>query len=487
MRHREKAVFIDRELSASGLRRVISGFDTFIACRFHAMVSSLCAGVPCVVPAWSHKYREVMDEFGLGRLVLDEQELSADSLASAVLETISDGERIRERIEAALPDVRRSAMSQIEYTARLLESNGIPVKVSGTASRLDRLFYADLFRGAWMGFGADPEIRSGAASGGFVSTLAIDMLREGEIDGLIAARSSVRNGSLSFETVLCRTAEEILDCRTSIYSDFNHAAGIIDILRREKGRFAAVALPCQWTWIGRWLSGGPERAGELVLRIGLWCGHATHRRLIDDFLDAHGVDTGEMERLWYRKGHWGGGMTILMKDGSKRVIPFRTGYGTFQNLYADCMGRCLSCEDHFARDSDISFGDCWLPEMKKRRIKHSMAVAMTGAGRAAGERLTRPGTAFAAEIPPVLALQAQKRSVIWHTFGTAGREKAAKLFGARVRGSGTYPARWNDVLSGAMVLLSRKAFAGRMRQRLMSLPRPFHYMYMLVMKSFMNF
>ena len=487
MRNRDRAVFIDRELSAAGLRDVISRFDCFVACRFHAMISALCVRVPCVVPAWSHKYREVMEEFGLGRYVVDTPELSLDRLVETILETLSDREEISRRIDDSLPAVRESARSQLEYTAALLKEAWTGIRVGGISSRLYEEIYQENLRKAWMGYSADASVRDGAASGGLVSTLLIDMLDRGEIDGVIAARTSSGENGLDFETVLCRTPGEILDCRTSIYSDFNHAAGIIDLLRETEGRFAAVALPCQWTWIKKWLDSGRPHAGKLALKVGLWCGHATHRRLIDDFLDIKGIGTGDIAGLWYRKGSWRGMTEVLMKDGGTRRIPFSHGYGLFQNLYVDCMGRCLSCEDHFAGDADISFGDAWLPEMKERRIKHSMAVALSTAGEVAGECLVSSGAALAVEVPPVLAVQAQKRAVIWHTYGTAGREKLSGIFGVKVNGSGRFAARWNDRVSAFMILLARRAFSGRMRPLLLRLPWPLHYIYMLGQKTFLNF
>ncbi len=487
MRNRDRAVFIDRELSAAGLRNVISRFDCFVACRFHAMISALCVHVPCVVPAWSHKYREVMDKFELGRYVVDTPELSLDRLTEAVLETLSDGEEISRRIADSLPAVRESARSQLEYTAALLKEAGIEIRAGGISSRLYEGIYEENLRKAWMGYSADTSVCDGAASGGLVSTLLIDLLERGEIDGVIAARTSSGGNGLDFETVLCRTPGEVLDCRTSIYSDFNHAAGIINVLKETGGRFAAVALPCQWTWIRKWLRSGRPHEGELVLKVGLWCGHATHRRLIDDFLDIKGIGKGDIDRFWYRKGRWRGATELLMRDGSTRKIPFSHGYGLFQNLYVDCMGRCLSCEDHFGKDSDISFGDAWLPEMKKRRIKHSMAVALSREGEVAGERLVSSGAALVAEVPPVLAVQAQKRAVIWHTFGTAGREKLSGIFGVKVNGSGRFAARWNDCVSAFMILLARRVFSGRMRPLLLRLPWPLHYIYMLGQKIFLNF
>ncbi len=487
MRNRDRAFFIDRELSAAGLREVISGFDSFVACRFHAMISSLCVGVPCVVPAWSHKYREVMDEFGLGDLVIDMTGLNIDSLAGAVRTTLTGREEIRRKIEASLPAVRESSRSQLEYAAALLEKAEIPVRTGKTSARLYRDIYRKRLRGAWMGYSADVDIRDGAASGGLVSTLLTELLERGDIDGAITARTVPGEGGLEFETVLCRTSADILDCRTSIYSDFSHSAGIIEILKETEGRFAAVALPCQWTSIDKWLKSNRPRRGEITLRIGLWCGHATHRRLVDDFLDCRSVDRSDIRGFWYRKGRWRGTTEILMNGGSTVSIPFNHGYGLLQNLYADCMGRCLSCEDHFADDSDISFGDAWLPEMKRSRIKHSMAVSLTGRGDEAGGLLASSRRALVSEIPPVLAVQAQKRAVIWHTYGTAGREKISRIFGLRIKGSGRFPARWNDRVSAFMILLARQAFAGRMRPVMLRLPWPLHYIYMLGQKTFLNF
>jgi coenzyme F420-reducing hydrogenase beta subunit len=487
MRRKDRAVFLDSDLSASALREAISRFDCFIACRFHSMISALCVGTPCVVPAWSHKYREVMEEFGLGEFVLEKADIGHGRLIGTLHELLGGRERIRSAIAEAMPPVRASAWSQLELAARFLDEAGISFRTGGRPGRLYREIYGKDLHEAYIGYSADPEIREGAASGGLVTTLLAGLLERGEIDGVIAARTVSGEAGLEFETVLCTTMEEILDCRTSIYSDFNHASGIIEILRSAEGKFAAVALPCQWTWIDRWLGRNPWRRGEIALRIGLWCGHATGRRLIDDFLALRKIGPQEIERLWYRRGSWRGATEVLLTGGGVRRIPFSRGYGLLQNLYVDCRGRCFSCEDHFASNSDISFGDAWLPEMKARRIKHSMAVALTKKGVEAGRALAASPGARVSEVPPELAVRAQKRAVIWHTYGTAGRERVCRYFGAFAKGSGRFKARWNDVASAAMIFLAWKAFSGRARPVLLRLPWPLHYVYMLVQKTFLNF
>ncbi len=55
---------------AAELRRLVRVCDVVGVSRFHAMVGALAESVPVAVMGWSHKYAEVMDSFGLARVVL---------------------------------------------------------------------------------------------------------------------------------------------------------------------------------------------------------------------------------------------------------------------------------------------------------------------------------------------------------------------------------------------------------------------------------
>lgn len=103
---RESLVFIDEELSAAELRVVISMTDMLITSRFHGMISALAAGVPPLVFGWGHKYREVLDSFGLEDAGLDVRQLSdrrlVDEKINDVLESL---ETRQEAIADALPEI----------------------------------------------------------------------------------------------------------------------------------------------------------------------------------------------------------------------------------------------------------------------------------------------------------------------------------------------------------------------------------------------
>lgn len=487
MKRRDHAFLVVEDLTASQLRAVIARCDCLVAARFHSMISALCVGVPPVVPAWSHKYREVMSEFGLERFVIEQADIGSDSICAGIRRALDERESIKRGIETHLGAVTASAMSQLDESVRTLAGLKRMPRVGGTAARLYDRFYRDSLRAVRIGYAADAATRERAASGGLVSALLASELRGRRIDGAIACRAEIDSGRLSFKTVLCRTPDEIAACGTSIYSDFNHAREALRLLETGGGTYALVALPCQWRSINRYIEKHPAASASVKLKIGLWCGHATDRRLIEDFLRMKGIRIENARRLWYRKGLWRGRTVVELAGGETREIPFSTGYGLLQNLYVDCKARCFSCPDHFAAGADVSFGDAWLGELRSAPVKHSLAIAFTERGEAALQALAESGAAYLAEVPPEIAIQSQKRAVVWHTFGAAARNRIGGAFGLSIPDRTGIEPRWNDYLSAFLILGAYRAYASPLRPLLLRLPWQVVYPYMLAQKALLNF
>jgi polysaccharide pyruvyl transferase WcaK-like protein len=69
------------------LKRIISRFDLLIGSRFHALVSALSQGVPSICIGWSHKYENLMMDYGLADNVIA---LSSDGAAWCAIERLLD-------------------------------------------------------------------------------------------------------------------------------------------------------------------------------------------------------------------------------------------------------------------------------------------------------------------------------------------------------------------------------------------------------------
>ena len=98
---------LDCDLTAGELRHLVAHSSVLVTSRFHAMISGLATSTPTVVVGWSHKYKEVLDDFGLSNLGLDSSALNAPSeIADIVAEVLASKDEISRQISVALPDVK---------------------------------------------------------------------------------------------------------------------------------------------------------------------------------------------------------------------------------------------------------------------------------------------------------------------------------------------------------------------------------------------
>ncbi len=109
----EVAVF-DRDLDARVLRAIIGEADLFVGSRFHSMISALATGTPPLIIGWGHKYREVLERFGLSDLAMDWSEVDHRGLASAFEALEARAAPIRRQIAEALPEVVAEARANFE-------------------------------------------------------------------------------------------------------------------------------------------------------------------------------------------------------------------------------------------------------------------------------------------------------------------------------------------------------------------------------------
>ena len=96
------------------LRALIARSDILVASRFHAMISGLATATPVLVVGWSHKYREVLDEFDLGRLASDFRELDPAALAAQARALLDERDTVARQIEDGLPTVLASASRNLD-------------------------------------------------------------------------------------------------------------------------------------------------------------------------------------------------------------------------------------------------------------------------------------------------------------------------------------------------------------------------------------
>ena len=85
--NKNKTQLILQELNCIEFQEFISKFNYVIASRFHAIVHTFKAGVPCIVIGWAVKYLELAEKLGQVKFVVDvRKEISTEKLLKIVEE-----------------------------------------------------------------------------------------------------------------------------------------------------------------------------------------------------------------------------------------------------------------------------------------------------------------------------------------------------------------------------------------------------------------
>ncbi|MCA1652842.1 MAG: Coenzyme F420 hydrogenase/dehydrogenase, beta subunit C-terminal domain [Sphingomonadales bacterium] len=218
------------------------------------------------------------------------------------------------------------------------------------------------FEAAYVGHVAEGEYRATGSSGGLVSWVAAELLRQGLVDA-VAHVAPAADGRL-FEYRLSRSVAQVAQGAKSRYYPVELSAVLREI-RATPGRYAIVGVPCFIKAIHLLRSLDPLIQERVTHTLGLFCGHMKSAHFVESFAWQLGT---ELERVtavdyrvkdptrpanWYRT-------TLALNDGSSvaqdwwHLADGDWGAGFFQN------SACNACDDVVAETADIAFGDAWV-------------------------------------------------------------------------------------------------------------------------------
>lgn len=461
-----------REMEAEEIRALIGSCELLVASRFHAMVFALSRQVPVMLVGWSHKYAEVMEQFGLGEYAADYSSLSPQGLRESFAHFEKHQEEIRRKIQEHLPAVQESSRKNIRHIIKILDQ--IKTRQSQQKTEKRRYLHHTIDLGnpvrymgktlqCRMGYAADAEIRSVAASGGMVTALLCNLLKNHEIDGAWVVKTAfTETGELTYQTYVAVTEEQIRDAASSVYLSFPMLAHL-DELREFDGRLAVVLTPCMMRAFCGVLEKEQRLREKVVLKIGLFCSGAHKKEATELALDQLHITRAKAERLYYRRGHWRGIASLYYTDGTKTDFSYTRSICAYKNAYFFIEKRCLSCQDQFAELADISFGDVWLKEMKKHKIKYTGCVIRSKKALRMLQRAQRQGDICSVPLSAEKVLISQKRALTFKY-----RDK-----------------RWNHRLAGALAAANRR-LSKEHPQLLCKIPLPVIYYYMCAIRVLLS-
>lgn len=212
----------------------------------------------------------------------------------------------------------------------------------------------------YIGHATDYDIRYNSASGGLVTALLVFALEQGMIDGALVTRMS-KGSPLETEPFIARTREEIVSASKSKYCPVAANVALREILEQD-GRFAVVGLPCHIQAIRKAELINKELREKIVLHLGIFCSHSDSFLQTEVLLQELGFKKQDIAKLDYRGHGWPGMMSIVLRNGTTRLIPY-SKTSSLHGHWFFVPSRCMLCPDTTSELADISCGDAWLPEI----------------------------------------------------------------------------------------------------------------------------
>lgn len=430
------ATVIDREIDAKELRGLVDRSRLLVTSRFHGMISGLATGTPTFVVGWSHKYREVLDDFELAEWAVDFRELDDDALIEAVLRLGSNTAEVRSRIGEHLGRVTKSAESNIDH---LLAAVG--VRKEKTVSDLSLVLENDLCIGCGACVAADPSVslrlhpeklifepthpgndlaaavcpaigvdyqalqderfpgsepgpfgvvesvtlaqsvdierNRSASSGGIIKELLSAYLDREDVDGVIALGHV---GGLEFEPRVIRLVDEVHELPGSIYHNLPKHR-VLELLRESEGRYVLVAIPCELEGIFSYISKvEPHLANRVHSTVGLLCGWQYSHHALRAICEFKGIDVDRIADVSYRGGGPVGKLRITTDKGDVTEVNRRVDF-SYQVAFDRHFNtpRCHLCVNHANFLADVVVGDAWLPSTVGTKTGISIVISRTAA------------------------------------------------------------------------------------------------------------
>lgn len=255
-------------------------------------------------------------------------------------------------------------------------------------------------RKTFVGYASDPRMRNGGAGGGVISGLLWDMLKHGDVDGVVATRMDPERPWLG-EPFIARSYEELLCSQGSRYSVIP-LNSIFQKLRKLPGRYAYAALPCHVHGYRVASQLIDDLKGKIHAVVGLFCGGGLEPFVVPELLKMKGLRTSDIRDFQFRGGAWPGKIRAVLKDGSFVNMHYSNykdgGYNYFIGVYMP--PRCQTCLDGSGEFSDVSVSDAWTrDEQGNYKFEaHSRILVRTVRGNEVLTNAVRRGTLTAHDV-----------------------------------------------------------------------------------------
>jgi coenzyme F420 hydrogenase subunit beta len=445
------------------------------------MISGLATGTPTLVIGWSHKYAEVMGQFGQEELVLGYRDLRADRVAELLADLVARRQAISSTILSHLPIVTNESRRSLEELAKAANPT-----LPASSPYIDRPFDLSPVIGSDMCIAcgacvhADPTISlqldpvkqiyepshpGNKLAAEVCPAIAVDYggLQDrifpgsqqtpyGVVESVMLAQSvdHERNinassgglikellmellsrpdvdgaivlsavAGLDFVPKLITDPTQVDELPGSIYHNLPKDE-VLTLLKESEGRLVLVGIPCEFEGIFQYIyTAAPELEAKIASTIGLLCGWQYSHHAIRAIAEYKGFQFDDIESISYRGGGPVGKLRVQTPEGEFSASR-RIDFG-YQVAFDRTFNtpRCHLCINHSNFLADIVVGDAWLPSTVGTRTGISLIINRTKDAHDLMTKLQDTGRVIATGVTVEEIKESQKPRVVFGDFAYA--------------------------------------------------------------------
>lgn len=116
---------VEKEMSARDMKTLIGKSYMAIGSRYHFLIAALSSGVASMALGWSHKYKEVFQEFSIEEYVLEYRDMNAQNVSAMAKKLYENRELVRDKIHKNIDSVMQRSAKNEQLIVDLLKKRGI--------------------------------------------------------------------------------------------------------------------------------------------------------------------------------------------------------------------------------------------------------------------------------------------------------------------------------------------------------------------------
>lgn len=207
---------------------------------------------------------------------------------------------------------------------------------------------------SYLGYSADETIRNKSSSGGVLTGLALYLLENNLVDGVI--QTCVGKTPIETSTVISKTREDVLNCCGSRYSISMPLYDLKNIVKSGE-KYAFVGKPCDVATLSLYLKENNDLVYSIPYLLSFFCAGCPSQKANEKLLSELGLSISDCQSLNYRGNGWPGKVHAVDTNGSSREMSYEKSWGAI--LGRDIRSICRFCLDGVGIFADVSCGDAW--------------------------------------------------------------------------------------------------------------------------------